>query len=39
LAGCVAAWADVVYCADVAAVKAEAGAQVEHVFVGWVGFC
>lgn len=38
LAGGIATWADVVHGADVAAVESEAGARVEHVFVGWVGF-
>ena len=37
LAGSVAAGADVIDSADVAAVKAEAGAVVEHVAVGRVG--
>lgn len=32
----VAAGPDIVYCADVAAVETEAGAGLEHVFVGWV---
>ena len=38
LAGGAAAGADVVDGADVAAVEAEAGAEMEHAFVGWVGF-
>lgn len=37
LAGGAGAGADVVYRADVAAVEAEAGAQLEHAFVGGVG--
>lgn len=37
LAGGVAAGADIVYGADVAAVEAEAGAVLEHVTVGRVG--
>lgn len=32
------AGADVVHCADVATVEAEARAGVEHVGVGWVGW-
>lgn len=38
LAGGVAAGADVIYGAYVAAVKTEAGTEVEHVSVGWVGW-
>ena len=37
LAGGAGARADVVDGADVTAVEAEAGAEVEHAFVGWVG--
>ena len=38
LAAGAAAGADVVDCADIAAVEAEAGAELEHAFVGGVGF-
>ena len=37
LAGCVTAGPDVVYGADIATVEAKAGADMEHVFVGWIG--
>ena len=39
LAGGVATGANVVHGADVAAIEAEAGPQVKHAFVGWVGIC
>lgn len=38
LAGCAAAGADVVDGADVAAVEADAGPELEHAFVGGVVF-